>query len=383
MNTELVEHRLRTFRTLLSQEELDAIVIANYSPSASSLGFDYNLFYLSGLFRRYDNSFLILTGNGYDLCVDSLEAERARGDSWLETVDAAPILGCSPQEFAGLIMSRLDSQTAQPRPRIGINGSRLRSSVGLALAGKAEVVDISLPIEKARVKKDRVEIELCRRACQIAEAGAGAIISSIREGMTERELAAIAQEEMTRQGAEYMWWFPILVASGPDAISFNGGATPTDRKVVKGDLIHVDICPSYRGYNSDIARTIVMGSPTREQMEAIDIAYAAFESAMNALKAGNTVGDVGEAMHTVIDGSGYESFFMGPGHGMGINDDCYPFFKGSANEGFVFEDGMYMSIEVGAMVPQVGGVRYEDNFIVNGSSPIRLTTVSRLVSIPT
>jgi Xaa-Pro aminopeptidase len=119
----------------------------------------------------------------------------------------------------------------------------------------------------------------------------------------------------------------------------------------------------------------------RTALKIIDLAYRAFEASIAKLKAGNTVGQVRSAMRSVVDGSGYERNFMGPGHGLGLNDDCYPFFGNPADAGFVFADGMTMSVEVGAMVAGLGGVRYEDNFIINGSEPLRLTHAERLVTI--
>jgi Xaa-Pro aminopeptidase len=358
---------------------LDAFLIANYSPSASSLGIDYNLFYLSNLLRRYNNAFLILTEEDCYLCVDRLEADRAHKDSWLP-VEQAPILGLSPEGFTDLIMDALGKSVSRPGMRLGVNGKRLHGSVALALAQRADLVDLSTAIEVTRLVKDQMELQLITRAGQIAEAGVQAVISSIQEGMTEIELAAVSQYAMLKEGAEYFWWYPYLAMSGPDAVSFNGGGSPSHRKIIQGDLVHVDICPSYQGYNADIARTVVMGSPTKEQLQVLDVTYTAFEKAVGALRAGNRVGDILDAFHSVVDGTDYKECFMGPGHGMGINDDCYPFFNAD-NAGFVFRNGMYMSVEVGAMVPGLGGVRYEDNFIVNGPTPTRLTRAERLVSI--
>jgi Xaa-Pro aminopeptidase len=379
MDRKIIAQRCSRFKRLLSQERLDALLIANYSPSASSLGFDYNLFYLSNLFRRYDNSFLVLTEEDCYLCVDSFEVERARKDSWLELEDA-PILGLPVENFSRSVIDVVRKRVSRPNLRLGVNGKRLHGSVALALTQMVEIVDLSLAIEKARLVKDQMEIELITRACQIAEAGAKAVMASIQEGMTEIELAALSQYEMLKQGAEYFWWYPFLAMTGPDAISFNGGGSPSGRRISRGDLVHVDICPSYRGYNADIARTLVMGPPTNEQQVILDITYKAFERAISALAEGNRVGDVLDRFHSVVAGSGFEGCFMGPGHGMGVNDDCYPFFN-NENADFVFRNGMYMSIEVGAMVPGIGGVRYEDNFIVNGPIPIRLTQADRVVSI--
>ena len=380
MATDIFARRLGILRRLLSQHGLDAILIANHSPSASSLGFDYNFFYLSNLFRRYNNAFIILTQDDCYLCVDRLEAERARKDSWL-AVGEASIAGLSPVVYSDFIMDALAKRVSRPSLRLGVNAKRLHGSVVLALAQSAQLVDLSLSIEKARVVKDQMEIDLITRACQIAEAGAKMVVSSIREGMTEIELAAESQYEMFKQGAEYFWRYPFLAMTGPDAVSFNGGDSPSEGKISAGDLVHVDICPSYRGYNADIARTLVMGTPTKEQLEVIDITYAAFEKGVAALKGGNAVGDILDAFSSVVERTEYKDFFMGPGHGMGINDDCYPFFS-AQNADFVFRDGMYMSVEVGCMVPGLGGVRYEDNFIVNGQTPLQLTQADRLVSIP-
>ena len=71
---------------------------------------------------------------------------------------------------------------------------------------------------------------------------------------------------------------------------------------------------------------------------------------------------------------------LGPGHGLGLNDDLFPRLGSEAMGDIVLENGMAISIEVATMVPGVGGVRYEDNFVVNGSSPTRLSKAEKIVS---
>ena len=148
------------------------------------------------------------------------------------------------------------------------------------------------------------------------------------------------------------------------------------------DLIHIDLCPSFHGYNADIARTMVMGPPDQQQLEVMNTVYAAFERGVNALRAGNTVGNLREAVLGPLQASKYRDFIGGSGHGMGFNDDCYPSFTPRENvSDFVFKDGMAASVEVYAAIPGLGGVQYEDNFIVNGDNPIQLTELEKLVVI--
>jgi Xaa-Pro aminopeptidase len=368
-------------RQVIVEKDLDAILIANYA-YVGGRGYDYNLFYLTSLFQRYDNSFLILTRDDYYLCVDRFEAERARAESWLPEVHAAPILGHPVSTCAENIARAFQKAVPESHPRVGVNGKQLCAGLAMGLAKLAQLIDVSLDLQHAQAIRDSLEIDLLTRAGQIAHDGAQALIGAIREGMTEWELAALVEYEMKARGADHFWYYPTIVGSGPDHISPMGGAAPTDRKVAEGDLIHIDLCPSFRGYNADIARTMVMGSPNRQQLEVIDTLYAAFERGVRALKAGNTVGNLRQAVLGPLQSSRYRDHIGGSGHGMGFNDDCYPSFTTRENvSGFVFEDGMAASVEVYAAIPGLGGVQYEDNFIVSGDNPIRLTELDRLVII--
>ena len=381
MTAEIASQRMSKMRQVILAKELDAILIANYA-YVGGRGYDYNLFYLTNLFQRYDNSFLILTQDDYYLCVDRFEADRARDESWLMEVHEAPIMGHPVGSCAELVAHALKERVPGSSPRVGVNGKQLCAGLAMGLADLAQLADVSLDIQHAQVIRDSLEIELFSQAGQIAHDGAQALISSIREGMTEWELAALVEYEMKRRGADSFWYYPIIVGAGPDHTSPMGGAAPTDRKVARGDLIHVDLCPSFRGYNADIARTMVMGPPNQQQLEVMDTMYAAFERGVNELRAGNTVGNLRKAVLGPLQENRYRDFVGGSGHGMGFNDDCYPSFTPRENvSNFVFKDGMAASVEVYAAIPGLGGVQYEDNFIVSGDHPIPLTQLEKLVVI--
>jgi Xaa-Pro aminopeptidase len=382
MNQSLLTQRLAKLRRLLTEEGLDALLIANYSDAGSTTGFDHNLTYLTGLSRTYPNSFLLLTPDSYALSVDRFEIERAQGESWLKEVEPALIIGYLPQDYAALILQALRARVTSPRPRLGVNGRRALAAVTLQLAGAVELVDVGLELERVRVAKDALEIEAIGQACRIAEAGVQAIVSSIKVGISELELALLAEYEMSKRGAEYFWAGRTMVMTGPTAVSTVGSdSSRSDRRVAAGDLVHIDIFPSYQGYMSDIARTLVVGRPTPAQQEVVDVTFNAFERAVSCLKAGVKLKDLKGATFARANQTKYRELIFGPGHGIGLNEDLYPRLRPDRNGEIVFEDGMAIAIEVYTMVPGVGGVRYEDNFIVRGDDPLRLTKAERLIRV--
>jgi Xaa-Pro aminopeptidase len=382
MTAELVSKRFSNMRRVLSEEGLDAIAITNYSPSCSTLYFDYNMTYLSNLSRTFPNSFFVLTKDGYYACVDSFdvrEVERAEKDAWV-TVAGGRIVGSTPETFAKMAVDAVRERTAAGRPRIGVNGRKVNLVVASALARSADVVDAAVAIERARIVKDADEIAWMTKACQIAEAGFQTMLSGVREGIMERELAAMAEYEMTQRGADYFWAGLTMVMTGPDAVCTLGTDSSTDRKIAKGHLVHVDIFPSCHGYMADMARTMVTGQPTKEQRELIEVNYRAFEGAIGALKAGNKVGQIKEAAFRDVPAK-YQGLVLGPGHGIGLNDDLIPYLGRASDADRVLEDGMAISIEIATMIPGVGGVRYEDNFVVRGADPLRLSKAEKLVVV--
>ncbi|MCX7854962.1 MAG: Xaa-Pro peptidase family protein, partial [Anaerolineae bacterium] len=124
--------------------------------------------------------------------------------------------------------------------RIGVEELRMRVMEARLLeryAPDCQLVPADRVMETLRVTKDASEVARMRRAVAIIEAALRAVLTQIRPGMTEREVAGLLMVETLRGGSEGMPFEPIVVA-GPNAASPH--ATPTDRPIRRGETIVID-----------------------------------------------------------------------------------------------------------------------------------------------
>jgi len=166
----------------------------------------------------------------------------------------------------------------------------------------------------ARRVKSPYEIECLERALQIAEESANAVIQLLKPGVTEREAAAVYEGEVIKRGGSP---YGVMVAMG------EGTSVPvpypTDRALRSGDLVRFDFGCAWKGYNSEVARTAVMGQPNRRQQTAYEAIQAGIEAGIDTIKPGVAAGKVFETSVSAIRSAGLPQFQRGHlGHGIGL-----------------------------------------------------------------
>jgi Xaa-Pro dipeptidase len=226
-----------------------------------------------------------------------------------------------------------------------------------------------------RMRKDTAEIDLMRRAVEIAERAMQRLLDdhAMRPGRTELEVAADLQIAMLREGGQGEAFSPIVVA-GPNSASPH--ASPSDRPLAKGDLLIVDWGTTCEGYRSDITRTFVLGSPTPEMERIHDAVLAANQSGRLAARPAMLAQEVDRAARRAITLAGYgESFIHRTGHGLGLETHEPPYIVEGNLE--LLQPGMTFTVEPGIYVPGLGGVRIEDDIVVTKDGRETLTTLPR------
>lgn len=121
---------------------------------------------------------------------------------------------------------------------------------------KVNLVETEGLIERQRFIKDEEEIECIKKACEITDKTFDYIIHNIKRGMTEKEVAFEIEKYMISLGADGVA-FETIVASGEH--SSMPHAVPTDRKIKSGDVVLFDMGAKYKGYTSDLSRTVFVG----------------------------------------------------------------------------------------------------------------------------
>jgi Xaa-Pro aminopeptidase len=222
-------------------------------------------------------------------------------------------------------------------------------------------------VEQARVIKDAEEIAALREAGRRLSRVASGLTALILEGRTERAIAEDIEQALRAAGFSRPA-FETIVASGPNSALPH--ARPTLRTVQTGDATVLDFGGVYAGYCVDLTRTVQLGAPS----EALRGLYAAVSEAQQAalatVRPGVAASAIDAAARGVLERHGLgEAFGHGTGHGLGLEVHEEPRIgKPSPRLPDVrVEAGMVFTIEPGAYVPGVGGVRIEDDVLVTES----------------
>lgn len=242
---------------------------------------------------------------------------------------------------------------------------------------KAELQGVSDLLLTLRSQKDKKEINALIAAQRIAEKALEQILTEIRPGVTEKEIAARLQYLMLSYGAEKMSFDPI-VASGANGSMPH--AVPTEKLIQAGEFVTMDFGCIYRGYCSDMTRTVCVGQPTEEMRQVYDIVLRAQSAGISAAKAGVTGKAIDGAARQVIEQAGYGAYFGHSfGHGVGVEIHESP-NASPANEK-PMPCGAVISAEPGIYLPGKFGVRIEDVLILeeNGCEDITLAEKELLI----
>ena len=211
-----------------------------------------------------------------------------------------------------------------------------------------------------RGSKDEEELSCMTAAQRIAEGALEQILKEIRPGMTEKEIAARLNYLMVSAGAEKTS-FDTIVASGPNGSMPH--AVPGMRKVREGDFITMDFGCVYKGYCSDMTRTVALGRPSDEMRNIYDIVLQAQLAGIAAAKAGVTGAVIDGAARKVIQDAGYGACFGHSfGHSLGI--DIHEAPNAAPGNDKPMPDGAVVSAEPGIYLPGKFGVRIEDVMIL-------------------
>jgi len=260
--------------------------------------------------------------------------------------------------------------------KIGIE-SRIMRHLELNLIDRqgSEIVDSMFMFAKLRTKKSNDEIKLIEEAVSIAEKSLNSIINKLNSGISEKDFASQLVMELLKNGSESELPFSPIVASGANAA--NPHHFPTDKIISENELVIIDWGANYQGYFSDITRTFATGKDIDSKLlDAFESVRLANEAARVKSAHGVTAGDVDFAARSIIDKRGFGEYFIHrTGHGLGLEIHEEPNIK--QNEDFLLNEGNIYTIEPGIYLPGLGGIRIEDDVLIESSGARSLTTIPR------
>ena len=233
----------------------------------------------------------------------------------------------------------------------------------------AEFTGRSDEINRLRMVKEEWELERIAKAEEIGDKAFSHILEYIKEGVSERDIAAELEYFMKKQGADKTS-FDTIVISGKKTSMPHG--RPDNKKLEAGDFITMDFGCVFGGYCSDMTRTVVLGKADKKQKEIYDIVLNAQREGLLAIRSGISGKDADKAARDVIENAGFGEYFgHSLGHGVGLLIHELPNL--SPKSDIILEENMVVSCEPGIYIPDFGGVRIEDLVCVKSGGCLNFT----------
>jgi Xaa-Pro dipeptidase len=358
---------LRTFRPGSGQASgLDALAL-NAGPS---------LVYLTGLqFHLSERPVVALFTADHEPVIILPELEMLKVTGLPYEIKAFPY-GENPADWEGVFRKAVTALKLDGK-RIGVEPRQMRLLEFRHVksgAPEADFPDASDLVSSLRVRKDADEIAAMRKAVKVAQSALEAVIPLIKVGMTEKELASELVVQLLRSGSQSEMPFAPIVSGGPN--SANPHASPSDRKIRRGDLLVVDWGAAADGYISDLTRTFAVGEVDTEYRKIHQIVLEANAAGRAAGKPGAPCAAVDKAARSVIEKAGYGAYFTHrTGHGIGMEGHEEPYMRGDNMQ--LLEPGMTYTVEPGIYLPERNGVRIEDNVVITGTEAECLSNMPR------
>ncbi|WP_280768401.1 Xaa-Pro peptidase family protein [Salipaludibacillus daqingensis] len=224
----------------------------------------------------------------------------------------------------------------------------------------ASFIPVSGLVEKLRLYKSPEELKVIQEAVDIADAAFTHIQSFIKPGVKEIDVSNELEFFMRKQGAVSSS-FDIIVASGYRSALPHGVAS--DKVIEEGELVTLDFGAYYKGYCSDITRTVAVGEPTDELKKIYNTVLEAQLKGVEGIKPGMTGKEADALTRDYISEQGYGQYFgHSTGHGMGLEVHEGPGLSHKTDQ--KLEPGMVVTVEPGIYVAGIGGTRIEDDIVI-------------------
>ncbi|MBO8160888.1 MAG: aminopeptidase P family protein [Thermosipho sp. (in: Bacteria)] len=350
--------------SLLKEKAVDTLLVLNFENSNNP-----SQRYVSGFSGSL--SAVIFSKDRRLIITDSRYWEQVKIESDFELIKYT---GGSFLDFLVENIKKIKSKV------IGIEKGRVSTSVFeklVKMLDNVEFVDLTEELLNIRAVKTYNEIEKIRKAILIAEEAFRKTLDIVKEGITEKEVAAYLEYQMKLLGADRIA-FETIVASGWRGALPHGIAS--EKKIQKGEPVVVDWGAVYQGYVSDLTRVFCIGEPDEKVREIHKIVLDAQEKALNNIKAGLTGKKIDEFAREHIEEKGYGKYFgHSLGHGIGLEVHEEPRFSPSYDK--EISENTIVTVEPGIYLPKEFGIRIEDDVLVTENGCEVLSSLPRNIFV--
>jgi Xaa-Pro dipeptidase len=352
--------RIAKAQRLMAEQKIDAIFMEG---TASS-------FYFTGMrWGQSERTFgVVIPAKGEIAYVcPGFEEDRAR--ELIKPAFGNEVRVWQEDESPFKVIARIVKDRGMQYRRIGME-ERVRFFVADGVRQEVpgvEVVSATPVTAGCRMIKSAAEIALMQRANDVTIAAYKAALTTMREGMTQDELADNIVAAFSALGFNG----DVSVQFGKWTALPHGSATP--QKLHEGDIVMIDDGVTCEGYQSDITRTVVFGKPTPRQIQVWETEKRAQAAAFAAITIGAACETVDAAARKVIEDAGFGPGYKVPGlphrtgHGIGLEfHEWTNFVKGNKTP---IQPGMCFSDEPMIAIPGEFGIRLEDDVYIAEDGP--------------
>ncbi|MGH7244567.1 MAG: M24 family metallopeptidase [Phycisphaerales bacterium] len=265
--------------------------------------------------------------------------------------------------------------TGENVQRVGIQAEIMtvaeRDQLAKRIGTKRVAATLGL-VMKMRAVKDQAEIALIRKAVKIQEEALKAILPTLEPGITELEVASRLEAEMKNRGSSKPSFETIIAARANGSMAhYRPGST----KLAANQPVLIDWGAIWQGYHSDMTRTFTLGKWPKQIAEIYPIVLEAHQRAAAAIAPGKSTAEIDKIARDFIADAGFgENFGHGLGHGIGLQTHEEPRLSHML-AGTRLEIGHVCTVEPGIYLPGVGGVRLENDYVVQADGAQNLCSL--------
>ena len=360
------KRRLDKLRNVMSNKNLDAIILTSMHNIAYYTGFIYCSF---GRFYG-----CVITKNK----ITTISANIDASQPWRRSIcDNVIYTDWKRDNFLKAIVSIIGKE--KPPKNIGIENDHVTLDMKekfVSLFGFSKFFDVSKDLMSLRMIKSNEEIEIIRNGARIADIGGEEMVKNVKVGVSELEIAIAGRDKMEREiaksypDAEYMdtWvWFQ-------SGINTDGAHNPkTSRKLISGDILSLNAFPMISGYYTALERTLFLNEIDEESLKAWEANVKVHKRGLELIKPGAKCSDICEELNNLFAELGYLQYrTFGYGHSFGVLSHFYGREAGlelREDIDTVLKPNMVISMEPMIMIPKgkpgAGGYREHDILVIN------------------
>ncbi|MGN6415051.1 M24 family metallopeptidase [Flexivirga sp.] len=370
-----LERRIDGLRSIMSDLQLDAVVLTSYHSIK---------YYSDFLFTYFGRSYaMVVTADDTVTITANIDA----GMPWRRSYGENIVYTDWNRDNYYYAIQQALKQRGVTAKRVGVEDDQLplmlRQRLAAALDG-AQLIDVSQAAMRQRMIKSPEEIEVIKHGARIGDLGGEAIRQAIKVGVSEYEVALAGTEAMVHEIAKtfpnseirdtWVWFQSGINTDGAHNWS-------TTRKLQDGDILSLNCFPMTSGYYTALERTLFLGEPDARSLELWNINVEVHRAGLELIKPGAVCKDIAAELNEIYVGYGLlPNRTFGYGHSFGVLSHYYGREAGlelREDIDTVLEPGMVVSMEPMITVPEgepgAGGYREHDILVVGDDGAENIT----------